>query len=72
MVVVWKIVLTIVVLGVWILFQLMNVAGAGRTVTQMQELGIGARQAYRRTMQLVFLWMAVTTVLALVALVVIW
>jgi hypothetical protein len=58
---------------VWLVLIVGNLAAAGRTAASMQSLeGVDPGLARRRTTSLVFAWSVVITVIAIVALVMIW
>jgi len=68
-----KLVWTALVLIVWAVVMVGNLAAAGRTAGQMQvREGIPEREARRRTTNLVLGWAIATTAIAIALLVVIW
>ena len=68
-----KVILTIIVVVMWAVLILANLAAAGRTAGQMQSReGIGLAGARRRTTTLVLLWSVLMSGGAVVALVLIW
>jgi len=68
-----KLVWSALVLIVWAVVMVGNLAAAGRTAGQMQlREGIPERDAQRRTTKLVLGWAIATTAIAIALLVVIW
>ncbi len=68
-----KILLTLLVVIVWFMLMTSNLLAAGHTATRMHDVeGIPLKEAQSRTTPIVFGWMAALTVLAVLALVLIW
>ncbi len=68
-----KIILSLLVIVMWAMLLVANVAAAGRTAAQMENReGIPRREAERRTTPLVLLWAVLISGAAIVALVLVW